>query len=90
MHAPCGDGQMTWRLRNAGGPLVLLHGGAGSCAIQDRPRAVLQAARPGSAFRVAPNAGRRVAYEAPEAFASVLRTVLPPIHHVMERQHAEA
>jgi pimeloyl-ACP methyl ester carboxylesterase len=42
----------------------------------ERPRAVLQAIRPGAPFKVVPDAGHWVAYEAPTAFAAALRDVL--------------
>lgn len=54
-----------------------------------RPRAVLQAIRPGASFCVVPAAGHWVAYEAPEAFAAALRGMLPPVPNVTERSHHE-
>jgi pimeloyl-ACP methyl ester carboxylesterase len=50
-----------------------------------RPRAVLQAIRPGTPFHVVANAGHWVAFEAPEAFAAALRHVLTPAHNATER-----
>jgi len=56
-----------------------------------RPRAALQAIRPGTPFHVVPDAGHWVAYEAPGAFVAALRGMLPPAAAVTERsQHEHA
>lgn len=55
-----------------------------------RPRAVLQAIRPGCEFRVVAGAGHWVAYEAGEAFAGALRGVLVPVGSMEEGAHAQA
>jgi pimeloyl-ACP methyl ester carboxylesterase len=49
-----------------------------------RSRTVLQSIRPGAPFHVVPNAGHWVAYEAPDAFAAILRGLLIPALNEME------
>ena len=55
----------------------------------ERPRAVLAAVQPGSRFAVVPQAGHWAAYEAPDAFVSILRGLLT-LSSAEVRTHATA
>lgn len=53
-----------------------------------RPHAALERIRPGLPFHVVPDAGHWVAYEAPDAFSTTLRQVLPAASTERIHEHA--